>query len=283
MKVTGKKEDGPEIRNLDSWFRHGGPTGEIKHWKDFRSAKELARAWCRYGVIRCPIELSTLFDQKNAFRGWELQQVVAEMLLSFDDNPRGNRNADLAGWGLFGPIGCKENFVFTIEAKADENFEGSVLAWKNKRIKNSPNSGAPERLEKLALGLFGRMPDKSIESLQYQLLPALAGTAVLGRTKSASRALLIIHEFISLSLDFDKVIKNSVAVEDFVRQIPGWENSKIKCGSLLPWIKLPGNKWIPKNVEVSVVKIRTLLPLHAGGRKVVKSYGKSSGQFIELE
>lgn len=61
MKVTGRKEDGPEIRDLDSWFLNGGPAGDAIWWKDYRSAKELARDWCRFGVFRCPDEVSTLF------------------------------------------------------------------------------------------------------------------------------------------------------------------------------------------------------------------------------
>ena len=72
MKVTGKKEDGPAIRDLDSWFLNGGPAGDASHWKDYRSAKELARAWCRFGVVRCPDEVSTLFGQSRDLKKWEL-------------------------------------------------------------------------------------------------------------------------------------------------------------------------------------------------------------------
>lgn len=189
MKVTGKKADGPEIRILDTWFFNGGPAGDATHWKDYRSAKELARAWCRFGVVRSPDELSTLLSQSKLLEGWELQQAVAEMQLQFDDNRHGNRNADLAGWGSFGLEGRKENFAFTIEAKADEKFEDSVRAWKKNRIRMSLRSGASERLNRLSEGLFGDKPDDAIESLQYQLLPALAGAAVHGNPRHHHRTL----------------------------------------------------------------------------------------------
>ncbi|WP_390814356.1 DUF6946 family protein [Bremerella alba] len=200
-----------------------------------------------------------------------------------DDNHLGNRNADLAGWGSFGPTRRRENFSFTIEAKADEKFEDSVRVWKENRIRKSLRSGAPERLKKLSEGLFGRKPDDAIESLQYQLLPAFAGTAVLGKERRATRSILVIHEFVSLCLDFDKVIDNSVALAEFVQQIPGWENAEVKCGSLLPWIRLQGNEWIPNDLEVSIGKVRTLIPLGSGGRVAVSPLGNNRGQFIELK
>ena len=75
----------------------------------------------------------------------------------------------------------------------------------------------------------------------------------------------------------------SSALNRFVNEIPGWENQEVKCGSLLPWIELPGNAWIPNDdVKVSIGKVRTLLPVGGGGRVAVTSLG-NSGQFIGLE
>lgn len=51
-------KNGQLITSVDDWFRHAPPKGGADHWRDGRSAKELARAWIESGSVAVPDELS---------------------------------------------------------------------------------------------------------------------------------------------------------------------------------------------------------------------------------
>ncbi|WP_298869260.1 hypothetical protein [uncultured Gimesia sp.] len=277
MNLTGKTEDGPTINTVDDWFTYAPPARGSFHWKDYRSAKELAQAYCRYGEIRCPEELTAILSGRNETKGLIIDNAIAEMEIAFDEFGGGKRNADLALWGK---TKRKKPVVITVEAKADETAGPSVKQKLAEGAKIA-RSNIPKRVSQLSNGIMGKEVDDSIKSLQYQFFPALAATAVLAKDKQAKLGVLIIHEFISLTVDFDEVVKNANALNAFIRMIPQWENESLKSGKLLPFIKLPGSKSVPSDIYVSIGKIRTLIPLGAGGRKHITR--DNANQFILSE
>jgi hypothetical protein len=80
------------IRTIDDWFQFAPPKRGVLQWKDFRSAKELARAWTCNGEPAPPqVFLRVL---QNMF-GPELSVTEPEAAISFDDIPSEKRNSDL--------------------------------------------------------------------------------------------------------------------------------------------------------------------------------------------
>lgn len=263
MKLTGKSELGREITNLTTWFKFAPPKAGKAHWKDYRSARELARCWCREGLPRCPSEMLELLNYRAQTRSLTVEQVVAEMEIDLDRFPGGRRNADLAFWGCL-PSGKK--VVATVEAKADECFDVSL----NKQLMDAaktPKSNIAERVNQLTLGILDRVPEGDDLKLPYQLFTALAATARLAKLKKAKLGVLIIHEFISLTLDFDKLIDNANSYKTFVHAIPGWETQSCKAGRLMTPLRLHGSESVPHDIWVTTGKIRTLIPLDADGRE----------------
>jgi hypothetical protein len=48
-------KSGNEINSVEDWFRCAPPKMGKLHWKDGRSAKELAQSWFRLGVPKPPV------------------------------------------------------------------------------------------------------------------------------------------------------------------------------------------------------------------------------------
>lgn len=57
MRIT---KNGHEIRTVDDWFQYAPPMGRQIQWRDGRSAKELAKAWCSGLEPTVPTELVQL-------------------------------------------------------------------------------------------------------------------------------------------------------------------------------------------------------------------------------
>ena len=200
---------GDLITSIDEWLTFAPPKRGLLQWKDFRSAKELARSFFRSGRPSPPTELLELF--RHHF-GQELQIVkaVPECVTRLDDFPGEHRNCDLILYGR----SARGGFVANIEAKADEPFGELTGEYYDKKIGTSSN--VPRRINNLATTLFGGF-DERIRGLRYQLLHATVATLISARACGAETAVFIVHEFTSASLDPDKVAKNRQDWANFVR------------------------------------------------------------------
>jgi hypothetical protein len=109
------------IHSLDEWRDQAGPAA-AEHWKDGRSAKELAKAWINGDGVTALIRL---LDMQPHTAGLVIEQAIAEAQVPFDSYPGGKRNHDLLIRGRVagGPI------VIGLEAKADETFGETVKAY----------------------------------------------------------------------------------------------------------------------------------------------------------
>lgn len=89
-------KNGQLIASVDDWFRHAPPKGGADHWRDGRSAKELARAWIESGSVAVPNELSALLASHPDTRSAVLESAEPEARIAFDRHRGEARNADLA-------------------------------------------------------------------------------------------------------------------------------------------------------------------------------------------
>lgn len=272
--VLAKSEHGHRINSVETWLQYGGPKKGSKQWKEFRSALELARSWLRDDVPAMPVEYSHLLKTRRETRGFNPTLGLAEVEIAFDDlKPPRNSDMVVIGESKEGRI------VLAVEAKADEPF-AKLVSDELKGLAKA--SGKPERIRRLAAAVLNREVDDHVRSLRYQLLHSLAATAVEARKHQANVGVLLIHEFISLTLNFDDFTRNASDLKTFVNSIPGWENEQLATGRQLPPIMLTGNEHIPGDQPVTVGKVRTLIPVTAGGRKLPASgFISESRQFIE--
>jgi hypothetical protein len=164
-----ESDDGRPIATLAAWHELAPPAAP-NHWREHRSAYELARAWTEGdGAER----LRALLATRDEFADVELQRVVAERKTWFDDIPVGPRNHDLLVLAR-APAG---RIVVGIEAKADEPFDRDLADFVASARRRSSATRAPERLDRLTRAFFGTTLDEepTLAPLRYQLFSALAG------------------------------------------------------------------------------------------------------------
>jgi hypothetical protein len=89
--VLIRSRSGDVIKSVDDWRVLASPASE-KHWKNGRSAKELARAWVDGDGQAALVEL---FESNEDLHGLQIRDAVAEAQVAFDQFPGGKRNHDL--------------------------------------------------------------------------------------------------------------------------------------------------------------------------------------------
>jgi hypothetical protein len=144
------------------------------HWKDGRSAKELARSWFRKEFVSPPEEMRALLEQ--TFRAEiAFDEATPECIIELDDFVGEHRNCDLR---RLCNVGARR-MVINVEAKADESF-GDVIGEYYDR-KAGSGSNVPTRIRQISMALFGREPDEAIRKLRYQLMHAAAATLTISQ------------------------------------------------------------------------------------------------------
>jgi hypothetical protein len=189
---------GNPIASLDDWFVRAAPKGKEKHWQDHRSAKEVARAWLEGGGLELPSEVRAALAGHRDFGPVLSWEGEPEAKLKFDSFAGETRNCDLAviARDSAGP------YVLAVEAKADESYGETVAAALSaaleRRIRN-PRSNGLARIEALACMLLRPREEKLAEAgdLRYQLLTACAGVLAEADRRGTSRAVLLVHEFVT--------------------------------------------------------------------------------------
>lgn len=206
-----------------------------------------------------PVEYSQLLGSSRQTRGFLASIAYAEADIAIDGFS-GPRNSDMVVLGET----HHGRVCLAVEAKADESFAGTI---REELLGLKEPSNKPDRVLRLSNAVLQRNVDEHVMMLRYQLLHSLAATAIEARRQNAELGVLLIHEFISLKLDFEKVTANATDLKTFVRTIPGWENETVVTGQLLPPVKLRGNQYVPGEQLVTIGKVRTLVPLDAGERE----------------
>jgi len=243
---------GHDIHSIDDWFEYAPPKMRERHWKDGRSAKELARSWVRKGYACPPEEMRLLLEA--TFNGEiTFHKAKPECVIELDDFPGENRNCDLV---LL--LGIGQRMVVNVEAKADERFGDDTIGDYYDRTANS-RSNVPARIRQLSLALFGRVPDAVIRGLRYQLLHAAAATLIEAAANKAELGLFLVHEFQSANLSSAKLKKNSTDWENFVRVFPELAGAQVEKNQILGPVSVMGGGRVPSSVPLYLGKLVTEL------------------------
>lgn len=234
------------IASIEEWFVKCPPAGKIKHWVDGRSAKETARHW----VNTIPAE----FTQLIKCRKLTLELCSPEYNSSFDGYKGNVRNHDLL---ILAKDGQQNNAVISVESKVDETFDKYVNEYLNavdeKKKKGEPTN-AGKRLEDVLAALFQKSIQVSNGKLRYQLLSAVAGTLADAQRQKAKQAIFVVQTFISQNMSSVIHRQNQRDLDYFVELISDGKNKIIHDGDLLGPFRVPGNKYIPGNVDLFIGK-----------------------------
>lgn len=244
------------IHSVDDWFNLAPPKGGESHWRDGKSAKELAKAWFRSGAPVEPAELRALLESHPATASAHVTRAKPEHETRFDDLPGGGRNHDL----LLKLGGGTDLIIAGVEGKAGESLDTTVIAKYDKGIAirdSGKNTNLPDRVESLVRNLFGRAlsDDVDLGRLRYQLLTATAGTLIEAKNANAVAALVIVHELIPRRDDRD-ITPTQRAISDFVDAFRQVDVEKfIAPGTLYGPITVAGGGRLTSDVPLYVALI----------------------------
>jgi len=235
LRLTGP---GGSIRTPWSWFAEAPPKDGERHWKDGRSALELARAWCRSSQPQPPAEFLEALGNHPDTAGFTAWDAVAELVTPLP-LPGEGRNHDLAVVGVTGGI---PTFV-GVEAKAGEPFGDRTIRqyWMEKF---GSKSNVPARIAALVDVVFGakvpltstcEVPD-GLGDRGYQLLTAAAGTMLEARRRHCRRAVLLVHEFrpsVPTAFLSDALELAQVDLDAFAALLLGKPSAAISSGTIV--------------------------------------------------
>jgi hypothetical protein len=242
------------IESVEDWFRLASPKEGLRHWKDGRSAKELAKIWfSKPGTPHIPADLISLLHSHPDLVSTEILEGTPEHKIPLDNFRGETRNADLV---LIGKRG-NSKISINIEAKADEPYDQSV-ANKLSNVKN-PRSKIPNRIDLLCRALFGETPESNPEllNLRYQLLTGCAGTMIEAQRIEAKTAVFVVHVFLSDAVDDEKVRSNDGDYSLFMKHLGGLDAANVDDGTLIGPLTVPGGPFVPSDTPLYVGKIKT--------------------------
>jgi hypothetical protein len=251
MRVS---KSGHEIRSVEDWFKYAPPKMGSRHWKDGRSAKELARSWFRKGCATPPEELCLLLER--AF-GTEIvfDEARPECIIDLDDFRGEHRNCDLV-------VLCRagtRRIAINIEAKADEPFgDSTVGAYYDQKLNSSSN--VPQRIENLSAALFGKKPDAVIRSLRYQLVHSVAATLIEALASKAQLAIFLVQEFHSARRSTIKLQQNRADWTIFVRAFPELTTADVDKNQIFGPISVPGRGRVPNSIPLYLGSFVSMCP-----------------------
>lgn len=265
MRIHAK---GQEITDIETWFRAAPPKGKKRHWQPYRSARELALAWCAVsGHPSVPPEIRELVDSHPLTAGADFADadITPELRVPIDAYAGEPRNADLAITCSAPPISAgspRRRIAINVEGKADESFGqtvSSAVRAADTRRRRGEASNADHRARELLRAILGSTleADAGLGKLRYQLLTATAGTLAFAREQNASVAVLVIHEFsdaANVHTSKAKLVSNARAVELFLSRLTAGALTSLPAGALVGPFVLPGNSFISPDIPLLIGK-----------------------------
>lgn len=220
MRIYKDFDPNKEIKTIDDWFSECPPKQKNIHWKDGRSAKELAR-YLTMMLPKIPLELYNIVSKYSTM---DQITVAPEYVTSFVKKGFGSgegRNHD--------SLILMKDAVIGIEAKADEGLDKYYL---NIKIDDTLN----HRLR--YLGLYKALFNDHIDGkVRYQLVSASVGTILETIDRGKPNAVLLIITFLKDGCyDMEKVKSNYNDIDYFVNKF-----EKREDGSLLAKIAVDNN------------------------------------------
>jgi hypothetical protein len=233
-------KDGSEIRFLDDWNRLAAPK-KPEHWKQDRSAMEVARAWLEGGGVHLPSEVDEALAAHPVFGHVSSWDAEPEAKLRFDNYSGEPRNSDLIVYAQdsHGP------FVVAVEAKADEPFGETVseaLAASLERYLENDRSKGVARVQGLAQALLGpRKPgDPPNQRPALPVACRLRGALCEAERRVYSRAVMLVHEFITDQTNDEYHSRNAADLGFFLCRLSHGEVAKVEVAQIHGPFDVPG-------------------------------------------
>ncbi len=245
---------GRPISTLEEWFELAPPK-VVEQWREGRSAMELARTWLAGGTA-LPSEVAAALASRPSFGEVLAWEAEPEAKLPFGDFPGEPRNTDL----LVLATDASGPYVLAVEAKADEPYGDTVektLAGAHRRRRENSRSNGVKRVESLVY-LLPASPDASLPrtgDLRYQLLAACAGAVAEAKRQGVTRAVMLVHEFVSRETKPEKHARNATDLAAFISRLSGARLDTVVDGQLYGPFGLP----IAEGVRLFIGKVVRVL------------------------
>lgn len=217
------------ITTVDEWKKIC-PLAKNEHWKDGRSAKELAKDW----INNKGKDLEDLLGSFCAFKGISFNKASPEFQSKFDEYKGNGRQHDL----LVLASHNKERILISIEAKVDESFGDIIKDYYIKKIVSrikGERTNAPDRVEELIKNIFEENIKVAVFDLRYQLLHAIAGTIAEAKRQKAKTAIFVINTYCSKDEKVFSPVKHQNNMKDlnqFVSYLSKNQITNIGCDEL---------------------------------------------------
>lgn len=211
-KLILKKND-KTITTLSEWKEIAPPKKKEIHWKDGRSAKELAKYMIN-GNGYLPIEIEKVLEEIGIDK--ELSFIgTPEAVTSLIGRGEG-RNHDLL-------LNGENKVVVGIEAKADEGLGKYYVSEELSKSDISDNK--IKRINSLYKDVYGT-EDLKAYNPRYQLLTAVVGTLKEAENVHATKAILLIISFLKdENLNNKKIENNKNDIQYFEDSISKFEKN----------------------------------------------------------
>jgi hypothetical protein len=248
-----------QVHSLAQWAAVASPKLKSQ-WADGRSAKELARAWLETNEPNLPPEVAQVLATHEAFGVVQQWKAEPEAKLPFDEFDGEPRNSDLVveATDQYG------SFLIAVEGKADEAFGelvGEALAAALERHLQNERSNGIARIQRLAHALFGARPEGTppLKRIRYQLMTACAGAISEAERRHMTRAIVLIHEFVTDKTVDKRHDMNSRDLDRFVSRVSHGSVSSVQSGRLHGPFTLLGAPLFSTKVQLYIGKaIRNL-------------------------
>lgn len=250
--LTITNSEGKTIRSIEDWRELAPPKGGDEQWVDFRSAKELAKAFFRKGYAEMPEELDQFLKEMCNETRYEVIEIIAEKKTKLDNYRGEGRNHDLCML-----IRCNDELMTVcIEAKTDEGFS-KLIKVKYNYVDKHPESNQVRRVEGLNESLIPleRQNSDELKSLRYQLFSATSGTLIEAKNQKSARAVFIVYELLFRGLNQNMLERNDEDLKRFLNYMGlNWETTNA-YGKLSNESKVPGNSFVPSNIPLQIGKV----------------------------
>lgn len=156
-----------------------------KHWKDGKSAKEMAKSWVAAEATPrgLPAKVAALLDTVPALAGATLLLGVPEHKVELPPPGRPSQN------DLWAVLRTKAGLVsMTVEGKSGEPFDRTIGEWLN-----DASPGKVERLRRLCQLLDA--PGEAPPGLRYQLFHRTASAIIEAQRWGITTAVMLVHSF----------------------------------------------------------------------------------------
>ena len=150
--------------------------------------------------------------------------------------------------------------MIAVEAKADETFGCTItdeLAGAIEAVLKTPTSQKLRRVEMLAKAIMRGQVNGAppIGALRYQLFTACAGALCEAKRRGVTRAIMLVHEFVTDQTRDQKHASNAADLDLFMNRITEGRIRHVEAEKLYGPISIPGAPLNVAEVDLYIGKV----------------------------